>query len=295
MNIHPRIQEFVDALDQQRHRFPPVAVFDCDGTLIKEDVGEAMFRFQVENFLFRESPAEIWTDFPRRQELQTYYDSLSRFQPHIRAEDNRMAVFSEMLYSWYFGQLAQGNTEKACSDIVRLFSGFTQDEIQEMAADTIRLGRTLANSEREDDSRIPQSIRYIIEVCDLLRWLKELEFDVWVISGSNRWSVAEVCRPLGLAIGHVVAIDLISENSFCTSRIIEPVPVLEGKVESLKALGVPRPLLVISDSVYDLPLFQYSHGLKVLVPTSTTEEDFFSTIPEEKDDSWVVLDEPTFE
>ena len=54
----------------------PVAVFDCDGTMIRGDIGEAMFHRQIERFWFRVSPASVWPDHPRRSDIEDLYQAL---------------------------------------------------------------------------------------------------------------------------------------------------------------------------------------------------------------------------
>src|SRR5271166_4766338 len=54
----------------------PMAVFDCDGTVIQGDMGEAMFYRQIEHFHFRRSPALVWPDHPRSGEIGRLYGEL---------------------------------------------------------------------------------------------------------------------------------------------------------------------------------------------------------------------------
>src|SRR5512140_1720886 len=107
-----------------------VAVFDCDGTLIKGDVGEAMLYYQIEHFLFRHSPAAVWPDHPRRQQLDGLYRTLEEAPPGGRARHEAFGPFADIILDWYFGQIEAGAVAKACADIVRLFAGFTLAEVQ---------------------------------------------------------------------------------------------------------------------------------------------------------------------
>ena len=200
------------------------------------------------------------------------------------------------MVSCYFDQLAEGKTEKACGDIVRLFAGFSTDELREIAADTLRAELSSPLDEGGMESPLlPTGIRYIKETCDLLHRLRELRFEIWVISGSNQWSVEEVCLPLKVPNGHIIGIDLVTENHLCTSSPVSPVPVLHGKVQALESLGLRRPAIVISDSVHDLPLFDFSSGLKVLVASNDRSRQFFMDAGIRQDESWVVLDNLTLD
>ena len=70
--------------------------------------------------------------------------------------------------------------------------------------------------------------------------------------------------------------------------------VLQGKVEAFRQHVVRPPDIVVSDSLYDLPLFEYSAGLKVLVNSNgRPSTDFFSSGHVSRDESWVVVESPT--
>ena len=114
----------------------PLAVFDCDGTVIQGDIGESMFYRQIRHFHFRRSPAEVWKDHPRRPSsggcMISWPPSPARHggQPRLRPP------FAEILLGWYFDQIASGAVTKACADIVRLFAGYTPAEVRSLARET---------------------------------------------------------------------------------------------------------------------------------------------------------------
>ena len=273
----------------------PVAVFDCDGTVIKGDIGEAMFYYQLENFLFRLSPALLWADFPRREELNTLYESLADLPPEKRTRDRRFPSFANMVLSWYFDQLAEGATEKACVDIVRLLAGFSPLETREMAEATFAGELQAPVTERLlGRSRLPKGVRFIQESVAMLDRLRKAGFDIWVISGSNQWSVEAVCQRLGVSSDHVIGITLVELGGIFSSTVKKPVPVWEGKVEALQQRIGTMPDFVASDSLYDVPLFKASTDLKVLVISNNDlSKDFFRTSKIQRDHSWVVIEEPT--
>ena len=268
-------------------------MFDCDGTLIKGDIGESMLYHQLENFLVRVSPAMIWPDHPKGEELSNLYESLSDLPADKAIHDRRFTSLADMMLGWYFDQLAEGKTRKACSDIVRLFTGFTSADLQETARATLRkeLGSptgvwTLGTQV------LPRGIRYIRETVDLLKLLQGRGFEIWVISGSNRWSVEAVCEPLGVRPDRIIGIDLVDEGGVLTDEIKEPVPVLDGKVAALRERVAGKPLIVTSDSTYDIPLFNYSSGLRILVH-STNDQDFFKVGKITRNETWIVFESPS--
>jgi phosphoserine phosphatase len=274
---------------------PPVAVFDCDGTIIRGDIGESMFYYQIERFLFRANPANIWLDYPRREELDTLFTELSALPAERRTNDRRFVSFAEMLLGWYFDQLREGKTEKACSDIVRLFAKFSEQEVEDIAAETFRneLASPLA-VKTFGRYAVPVGIRYIDEAVALLRTLQSAGFEIWAVSGSNVWSVRQVFEPLGIPRERIIGIDLQKSSNLFTAKVRTPVPVLEGKVEALRASGAAQPVIVVSDSIYDLPLFAYAAELKVLINSRMeTSYTFFKEANLVKDERWIVVERPT--
>ncbi|MDH3252902.1 MAG: haloacid dehalogenase-like hydrolase, partial [Ignavibacteria bacterium] len=176
---------------------PPLCVFDCDGTIIHGDIGEAMLFYQLEHFLFRESPARIWADHPHKADLDALYRALRDGGPGERAES--LSGFADMVLSWYFDQLDEMKTAKACADIVRLFAGYSLSEVQEIARQTLSYELASVVGTRTLGSRtVGHGIRFIAESMEFLNAVRARGFDVWVVSGSNRWSVEAVCSTLGV-------------------------------------------------------------------------------------------------
>ena len=273
----------------------PLAIFDCDGTVIQGDIGEAMFYFQLEHFLLRISPATLWPDFQKRDELNNLFESIVALPDDRRTQDRRFLSFAEMMIDWYFDQLREGATEKACSDITRLWTGFSATEVGQVAEATLKQELASPLTKRTiGRATLPKGIRYIQEAVALLRRLQKHGFDLWTVSGSNQWSVEAVFKPLGIPASHVIGIELLEYDGEFVSQVRTPVPVLAGKIGALRQRTRTQPLIVVSDSTYDIPLFEYSTGLRVLVKSENGNNgDFFSTGNVRMDKSWLVIEHPT--
>lgn len=290
--IEPQLERFLRKHSGSSE--PLIAVFDCDGTLIGGDVGESMFYYQLEHFLLRVSPATLWPDHPKGEELSNLYESLSDLPPEKAVHDRRFVALADLMLNWYFDQLAQGKTEKACADIVKLFAGFSPADVQDIARFTLKKEQAASPGMWTLGTfQLSRGIKYIKETVEILTLLRKRGFDVWVVSGSNRWSVEAVCESLGVPGRHVIGIELHEDNGVLTDTVTVPIPVLEGKVAALQEHVSARPLLVASDSTYDIPLFNYSSGLRVLVQ-STDDRDFFAAGKVPRDDRWLVIESPTY-
>lgn len=291
IGLHDFLKQYETAKPPQA----PIAVFDCDGTVIKGDIGEAMFYRQVENFLLLVNPANIWIDHPKRQELDTLYTAVASLTPDKRLADRRFISLAETLLEWYFDQLSDGKTEKACSDIVRLFAKYSEEEISRFAQETIN--KELAaplGTKRIGKHSIPTGIRYIEESLSLLRRLQQLGFEIWAVSGSNVWGVRAVFERLGIPRSRIIGIELQSAKGVFTPKVQTPVPVLEGKTTTLRRFIQQAPTIVVSDSIYDLPLFSYASHVRVLINSGMeTSYTFFKEANVVRDQSWFVVENPT--
>ncbi|HTY01163.1 MAG TPA: haloacid dehalogenase-like hydrolase [Bacteroidota bacterium] len=286
-------RHFMDAVEKTDR--PRIAIFDCDGTMIKGDVGEAMLYYQIEHFLFRQSPGEIWTDHPGRELLQQWYLDLLQLPPVERKSSPGFEKFAGAILDWYFGQIEDGKVAKACADIVRLFAGFTISEARDIAQASFDFEHHAKISERSLGGRIlPLGIRYLAESLELLRKLQKEKFDIWVISGSNKWSVEPVFAPLGVPRDRVIGIEMIEEHGILTSREVLPVPIRADKIEAFRRRSELTPLLVASDSRNDLPLLRRASMLKVRINSrGRSTEEFFRDVPKDENGSWVNVEKPT--
>lgn len=287
------LTEFLRTLPPAGTGAPPLVVFDCDGTLVLGDTGEAMFFHQVDRFLLRVPPDEVWTDHPDRAGLRTRFDRLAPLTADDRTRHPDFLPFAEMLLAWYFDQLALGHTAKACGDIVRLWAGFSADEVRTVARAVLaeELASPLARRIIGRFS-LARGVRFLAEPVAWLRELRARGCSVLIVSGSNRWIVEAVGARIGVPPEDVLGIGLAPRGDVLSTEIDGPVTVLEGKIAALHARTAAAPALVVSDSVFDLPLFHYSTGLRILVKPRTGP-DLFETGAAVRDHHWMVLDRPT--
>ncbi len=273
----------------------PVAVFDCDGTVIRGDIGEAMLYYQLEHFLFRVSPAEVWHDHPRREVLSRLYVELLGLNAEQRTRQQAHTDFCELVLSWYFGRIDDGRIQDACVDIVRLLAGFTVSEVRGIASASYRNETQSSPARRNLGSRtFPKGIRYVADTTDCIAQLQRIGFDIWMISGSNRWSVEPIASRLAIAPQRVIGITLEERGGVLTPGVSRPVPVQTGKIEALRIVEPRKPLIVVSDSKNDRALLDYSAGLKILVNAGKDSSDaFFPRRELARDPAWVVVESPT--
>jgi len=273
----------------------PLAVFDCDGTVIQGDIGESMFYRQIEHFAFRVSPADVLRDHPHRTELARNYDVLSATPEAKRRTHSAFEQFARLLLDRYLGQLAEGKIAKACSEIVQLLAGFTLAEVRSFAEATCAEEMQMPMAQCALGGRmLPRGTRFLRESVDIVHALQDRGFDIYAVSGSCKWSVEPVFRRLGVPEAQVIGIDLHDTNGVLTAESRTPIPIHGGKVESLRTFDSRSPVLVASDSRNDIPLLLSSKDLRIYVNSHRRKtEDFFTLGKISRDDSWVVIEEPT--
>jgi phosphoserine phosphatase len=294
LDVRTRIDEFLRK-HARNGSTQAVAVFDCDGTVIKGDIGEAMFYHQIEQFHFRLNPATLWPDHPHRKELGKSFEQLSRLPADERRRNPAFEPFARMLLDWYVNQIASGQVAKACADIVRLYAGFTRDEVRTLAETAFLEELSTPFSERPLGGRnSKRGIRYLQEAVDLLELLRENGFEIWAVSGSSKWSVEPVFARLRVPPERVIGIDLEERDGLLTGMPVLPIPIRENKIHALRMQQTRPPVLVASDSRNDIPLFGYSEDLRVLVNSrKRTSEEFFRSGEIPRDDRWIVYEQPT--
>jgi phosphoserine phosphatase len=293
--MQPPLQAFFDRHAKRNGSPAPLAVFDCDGTVIQGDIGESMFYRQIEHFAFRISPAEVWQDHPRRSELAKAYSALAATPAPLRRTHPAFDPFAAFLLTWYFDQLAAGKVAKACADIVQLFAGFTLDEVRAFAEATFidELQSPIAQC-RLGGRPLPRGVRFLQESVDLIRTLQQHGFDILAISGSNKWSVEPVFARLGVPADRVAGIDLHADNGRLSPRTRQPIPIHGGKVDVLREMDHRPAVLVASDSRNDIPLLLASTDVRVYVNSHNRKTDDFFTLGKiTRDETWVVFEDPT--
>ena len=291
---HPAVAALLREQSNHSSGRSPCAVFDCDGTVIKGDIGEAMFYRQIERFHFRRSPADVWPDHPQKGLLDSLYRKLGGMTETGRGASAEFGAFADLLVSWYVDQIAGGQVIKACADIVRLLAGYTPAEVRGIARATFEDERAAPLSTRRLGSRsLPRGVRFLREGRDLAGELIRRGFEVWAVSGSNRWSVEPVFETLGVPPDRVIGLEMEVREGVLTTEEVEPVPIREGKIAALRLRTPAAPLLVVSDSKNDIPLFLTAKDLKIRINSRNRDTaDFFRSPGVEQDSTWVLVERP---
>jgi phosphoserine phosphatase len=127
-----------------------------------------------------------------------------------------------------------------CGEMVQIYAGLREQELREAAAQYF--------TEHVEHRIFP-------ELAALVAKLRERGVQLWAVSSTNRWVVAEGVRRFGFPEDRVLAANVRVDKGIITSEIID-VPTDEGKAETLRRMGIPTPDAVFGNSIHDLAMLE---------------------------------------
>jgi len=125
-----------------------------------------------------------------------------------------------------------------CGEMVRIYEGLRDQELRDAAAQYVN-----------------DFVRGHIfpEMVDLVAALRGAGTDLWAVSSTNRWVVAEGVRDFGIPENRILAADVRVKDGVITSEILD-VPTDEGKAVALRRVGLTNPDAVFGNSIHDLAM-----------------------------------------
>jgi len=145
----------------------------------------------------------------------------------------------------YRGYLAGKVSELAiCGDMVQIYAGLHDEELHAAATQYV------------NEFVRPRIFR---EMAALVAAMCEAGIELWAVSSTNRWVVAEGVRSFGIADEHILAAEVRVENGIITSEIID-VPTDEAKAVALRRAGLPNPDAVFGNSIHDLAMLELARN-----------------------------------
>jgi phosphoserine phosphatase len=93
----------------------------------------------------------------------------------------------------------------------------------------------------------------------LVAKLRERGVQLWAVSSTNRWVVAEGVTRFGFPEERVLAADVRVNSGLITTELID-VPTDEGKAQTLRRIGIPTPDAVFGNSIHDLAMLEIARN-----------------------------------
>jgi len=148
---------------------------------------------------------------------------------------------SDWIDTRYRGYLAGKVSElEMCGEMVQIYAGLHEQELRAAAAQYVKefvLSRVFP------------------EIAALLGTLRQAGVELWAVSSTNRWVVAEGVRGFGIPDQRVLAAEVRVTEGVIASEIVA-VPTDEGKAEALRRAGLPAPDAVFGNSIHDLAMLE---------------------------------------
>ncbi len=131
-----------------------------------------------------------------------------------------------------------------CGDMVQMYAGLRNEELRGAAAEYV------------NEFVRP---RIFEEIFELVGALREAGIELWAVSSTNRWVVAEGVRDFGIPKERILAADVQVKDGMITSEIID-VPTDEAKATALRRVGIPTPDAVFGNSIHDLAMLEIARN-----------------------------------
>ena len=131
-----------------------------------------------------------------------------------------------------------------CGEMVLMYAGLREQELREAAARYVR--------------KFVQP-RIFAEMTALVAALQHAGVEIWAVSSTNKWVVAEGVRDFGIPEERILAAEVRVTGGLITSEILD-VPTDEGKVAALARVGLIRPDAVFGNSIHDLAMLEMARN-----------------------------------
>jgi len=134
--------------------------------------------------------------------------------------------------------------EVICGEMVQIYAGLRDQELRSAAAQYVR--------EFVTD-------RIFAEMEALVSALGKAGVELWAVSSTNRWVIAEGVRAFGIPEERILAAEVRVDDGLITSDLLG-VPTDEGKANALKRVGLDKPDAVFGNSIHDLAMLELARN-----------------------------------
>lgn len=256
-----------------------VAAFDWDDTVIRHDIGDALFNYQVDNLRFMFDHPDFWGLIPE-PERSAWQAALKPLQGLSLAEAKQHPAYSaHRLYAQRAYHRQWGRpVEDGYPWCTQVLVGLTLPEVYRMTkaawaeGRASRLGQyTLGEDDGGPVITIRTGLRWYRAMVRLIRVLQRIGVEVWIVTATNRWSVAHLAAKLDIPFEHVIGVETTQANGRLTTQVVRPAPTGPGKAETLQAALRPeqRVVLAAGDNLTDWDLLALASDVRLAVAGRT--------------------------
>jgi phosphoserine phosphatase len=219
-----------------------IATLDFDDTCIAGDLGDAVFHHAAATGSLAAGALPGWA---------------TTAPPRVR--------------DWLAGAeraLAAGGPAQAYGFVLEAFAGWPLDAFRAHCRTTLAAELEAPVGERRlagpAGPRVRSGIRFRSRVGSLVARLHDLDWQVWIVSGSAEWAVEEAVGRFGVAPARVRGQRVAVREGVLTGEGIEPAVFGPGKVAVLEPLLAHPPDLALGDSPNDRELLGWARTAVVM-------------------------------
>lgn len=228
-----------------------VAAFDFDNTIVYNDFGE-----EVMNTLLEQGLPFL------KEEFSDFFPNKSESKKIFENRKTNIPKFKEYILKHYSEIANTKGVEASYRWSSFLFSGSSANELKEYSQTVWENQKT-----REDPSRVfPYP-----EMLDLIQFLNENDWDVYIVTASPELVIQSISKELGIEPNKVIGMELKLKNRFLSSEILEPYTYGLGKVKAFQNKTGKLPDLAMGDSMNDFPLLE---SAKLSIALDKGNQDF---------------------
>jgi len=211
-------------------KHPPVAVFDWDNTMMRNDIGDATFFWMLRHDRILQPPGRDWAITNRkltkeaREALNGACDALAEPGKPL-ATSTHEACADALLAIYDRGQTPAGAPAWIDESTLmmhqpyawgaQLQAGYTLEEVSGFAKQAYdeNAKATISATQKVGSHEVTAYVRIYEPMKDLVAALRHDGFDVWVISASSQPLVNVVASQVGLSLDHVVGVRTLTDSS----------------------------------------------------------------------------------
>jgi phosphoserine phosphatase len=232
------LQEILNDLDvrPRGNNLFPFAVFDYDNTIVENDLQQAFISYVCRHRLIRDKT--LMHDIVLAQNDQAYH---------------------EAFFTHYWRLLSQGVTKDAFLFLLRALSSFRSDEMDGLVRAIVQEQGTALGEEEYLGVPITKGFRLRELVRELMQACVSRGIAPYVITASPEPLVRAALRFYRVPAAGCLGINLKEQDGIFLNRLIEPLPIEEGKITCIrKHIHTDTPLLGAGDSMNDYGMLNYA-------------------------------------
>ncbi len=245
---------------------PPLAVFDCDNTCIRGDIGDVLWESLVAEY-------KLDLEHPTVQELVALVDPdperALQLARDVRSQPDLRRDYLQRWLPLYPTASRELGYERGLTWVTQIMAGISNDVLKAHCAQAVEQALTATmkseTSTHEGPFEIP-GVRICREVKSVIAYLQSLGFCCAIVSASCRWPVQAIAPKLGIRPEDVLAIDMeVDAQGVLTSTIIPPVTYRQGKLDAIVNRFGRSPQMVFGDAITDFEMLRDATQLGVLI------------------------------